>query len=191
MDLYIKPGNGPITFEGHLAVLYMVSALRVGHEGFTSSRNPFTGSIDLLCDPRDNHFFRVMKDLAPKSTAYIWRDDLQLMLIQHGQGNSAQTKTDDVRILTGGPDCHILCNSGPLRSTSSWFHCVGNQTLIDQVQFDYMIRFFEGLVTGLPISQTPFEADIIFDFIVNKWFPIFGGCLSPYGGFQHFIVHFD
>ena len=75
--------------------------------------------------------------------------------------------------------------------TGPWLHGIRYQTLICNINFNYMISFFKSLITGLFIPKSPFETGIVLNFIMDKGFAIFRGRLSACCGREYLVIHFN
>ena len=71
-----------------------------------------------------------MEDFAAKPAAHIRRNDAQLVF-RNFQREGAEQHADGMRVLAGGPDCHLVVRRIPLRHAGARLNGVGDEARVD------------------------------------------------------------
>ncbi len=144
-----------VLVERQLGVGDMVAAVAVGHERFGSFGSPFDGTSDTRGRPADHGLVGVAEDLAAEAAAHIGGDDAQLVL-GDAQHEGRQNQAQHVRVLRRRPQCVVARALVVLRRRRARLHGIGDQPVVDEVEFGDMGRLGErrvdiGLHADLPV----------------------------------------
>ena len=154
MGLYPQAQDLVVLVEGHLGMGDVVTAMRVGEEGFGAVAGPLHGAADLLRGPQRHHLFGIDVDLRTEAAADVGRDHAQLVL-GRDVVERRQHEAGDVRVLRGRPQRVVLFGRVVIGDRRARLHRIRRQAVVGEIEAHHVRGLGEGSLHGGFIAEVP------------------------------------
>ena len=144
----------------------VVTAMGVRQESLRAVAIPLDGSIELFGSPGQAHIFGVQVNLGTKATAHIGRNHAHFVFWQ-AHHKCRQKQAFDVRVLVGDIQGVIVTGTVVVPDGGTWFHGVGRQAVVDQVELGHMRCIGKCGINGRLVTNGPLVALVVGGDIVN------------------------
>ena len=145
---------------------HMIAAMGVGQEGFAAFGGPFHRPAHALGRPQADGLFGIDEDLGAEAAADIGRDHAQFVLGRDlHEGREHQPR--HMRVLAGGRQREDAAAGIVFADRRARLHRIGDQPVVDEVEFDHVRGLGEGGFGRRFVAQFPFIDRVARRLVVN------------------------